>query len=304
MRFAGFFCYLALAFLVVALPGQAQEDHQQAEAKRAQDLVKQLDSLITKAEKERTADRQLLQELRDLVRRFDSPWQKQLLYEDFSDGDFRRNPTWTVSSGDFRIDERLGLTTRYAPATEPDAKPSQRKEEDLGTAILGVLQDELQKRMGGREEKPPAPQPSRAEIYTELDVTNAFVIDLKLVSKLVSSGGQRQVEFGPYQRGDRSAGYRLVYRPGQTAAFELLRVSPDRSAVIESVELNRSIDDAKEHNIEWRRGMDGTMAVSVDGEEVMRTRDLSFKDPFDGFLIVNQGGLYSFPFVKILGTEG
>jgi hypothetical protein len=300
MRFAAFFCYLAVAFLVVVLPAGAQEDHHQAEAQRTQDLVGQLDSLITKAERERTADRQLLQELRDLVRRFDSPWQKELLYEDFSDGDFRRNPTWTVSSGDFRIDERLGLTTRYAPATEPDAKASPRKEGDLGTAILGVLQDELQKRMGGREEEPPAPQPTRAEIYTELDVSNAFVIDLKLISR----GGQGQVEFGPYQQADRSAGYRLVYRPGQTATFELLRVSPDRSAVIESVELNRSIDDAKEHNIEWRRGMDGTMAVSVDGDEVLRTQDLSFKDPFDGFLIVNQGGLYSFPFVKILGTEG
>lgn len=120
---------------------------------------------------------------------------------------------------------------------------------------------------------------------------------------MVSKGDQNSLRFGPYQRADRSAGYRLVYRPGQKSTFELLRVFPGRSAVIESVELNKSLDDGKRHDIEWRRGTDGTMAVLVDGREVMRTQDRSFKDPFDGFLIVNEGGVYSFPLVEILGTQ-
>jgi hypothetical protein len=298
MRFFCFSCCVALASFLVALPVQAQKDSQRAERRRTQDLVENLDKLITKAERERTADRQLLQELRDLVRQFDWPWQEELLYDNFSDGEFLKNPTWTVVSGDFFVDKRKALTTQYAPPVKPDAEPSGSKVEDIGTAIFGILRDELKKRASAPEETKTAAPPGHAEIYTQLGISNAFVIKLTMISQ----GGEMQMEFGPYQGSDRNVGYRLVYRPGQKSAFELLRVSPGRAGVIELAELNSSLDDRKEHSIEWRRGMDGTMTVLVDGKELMQTRDRSIKEPFDGFLLMNRGGTYSFPLVEISGT--
>lgn len=299
MRFVHFFYGFALASFLVVLPAAAQRDSRQAQGRRTQDLVESLDKLVTKAEKERTADRQLLQELRDLVRRFDWPWQEELLYDDFSDGEFLKNPTWAVISGRFRVDQERRLTTEYTPAARPNAQASRPKEEDLGTAIVGILLDELQKRKGRPEESRAPEPPTRAEIHTRLGISNAFVIKLNMISR----GDERRLELGPYQGAERESGYRLVYRRDQRSAFELLRVSPGRSAVIELVELDTSLDDGKEHTLEWRRGVDGKMAVLVDGRELMQARDRSFKGPFNGFLLVNGGGAFSFSLVEILGTE-
>ena len=43
-------------------------------------------------------------------------------------------------------------------------------------------------------------------------------------------------------------------------------------------------------DLQWTRDRNGEMTVSVDGDRVIEARDRSFKDPFDGFVMVNEGG--------------
>jgi len=73
----------------------AQVDRKPVGETRTLELVDQLKDVIQKAEKTRT-DPALMQQLRDLVRRYDWPWRVALLYDDFHDGDYTANPSWVV----------------------------------------------------------------------------------------------------------------------------------------------------------------------------------------------------------------
>ena len=44
------------------------------------------------------------------------------------------------------------------------------------------------------------------------------------------------------------------------------------------------------------------MTVAIDGKEMMRATDRGFRDPFDGFALVNRGGDYVLGRVAIHGT--
>ena len=67
----------------------------------AQALVNQLRDITQRARKERAADRWLLQALEDLVAKFDWPWSKEIVKEDFYDGEYQSAPAWEVVSGQF-----------------------------------------------------------------------------------------------------------------------------------------------------------------------------------------------------------
>ena len=45
------------------------------------------------------------------------------------------------------------------------------------------------------------------------------------------------------------------------------------------------------------------MTVAIDGKERMRATDRGFRDPFDGFAMVNRGGDYVLGRIAIHGTR-
>ena len=67
--------------------------------------LEELRTLVEKSRRERAADRWLQNALEDLLAKHDSPWQREVLYDDFADGDFNRNPTWQVMRGQFQVTE-------------------------------------------------------------------------------------------------------------------------------------------------------------------------------------------------------
>jgi len=300
MRLRSFLSLLVTCLAVfLALPTQAQWGRTQAEEGRMQELVDQLKGVIRKAERNRTADLQLLQELRDLTRRYDWPWRVELLYDDFRDGDYTDNPAWVVDSGDFRVLRGLGLRTQFTPPAYSRRGPSQRQGEDLGTAILGAVLSELQRREeGGAQPTTPAV----AEIHTKLHITNAFAMKLRITWQ-GGRDGDGLLGFGPYRGERRDEGYRLVYNAGQKPTFELRRLTPGRSAVIEVYDRAVQLEDGRTHSLEWRRNDESEMVVLLDGKVLMQATDRAFRDSFDGFTLVNRGGDYAFRQIEIFGTH-
>ena len=64
-----------------------------------------------------------------------------------------------------------------------------------------------------------------------------------------------------------------------------------------------SLGDGQVHALTWTRGRDGAMRVALDGKTLMSVTDRSFKEPFDGFAMINAGGDYALRQIRIDGTE-
>ena len=106
-----------------------------------------------------------------------------------------------------------------------------------------------------------------------------------------------------YQGRSRGAGYRLAYVPGGQPSLELQRFGSSgvRSIVAHNQALN--LEDNFRHRIEINRDTDGGMTVSIDGGRVLSASDRSFRDPFSGITIANDGGDYSIREITVLGDR-
>ena len=67
--------------------------------------------MVGDAEKGRAVDPLFLRDIRDLSRAYDWPWRQKLFSEQFLDNEYKTNPTWTVSSGRFWVEQGWGLRT-------------------------------------------------------------------------------------------------------------------------------------------------------------------------------------------------
>ena len=294
-----------LLVLFVALPlpiGLARA--QSPEDARALELVDRLKEVIQRAERNRV-DGATVNQLKDLVRRYDWPWRTKLLNEDFSDGDFTANPPWNVSRGEFRVIRGAGLRTFVGADSMARPTPSERERGGGGSAIEGILGGILR----GVLEPGPASQGSQfrgalatAEISTPVALGNAFAVRVRLLARERNPENSR-VEFGLYRGSERDWGYRLAYSPGSRPALEIVRSSPGRTAVVERYDGATGLEDGRAHQVELRRDRDGAMQVLVDGKELVRTVDKGLNDFFDGFTIVNGGGDYDFERIEIYGTD-
>jgi len=227
------------------------------------------------------------------------PWRQVLLNDAFRDGDYTRNPSWTVAAGEFWVESGLGLRTVLEPPQPPAEADQEAQPPDLPQAIIGaILEEALPPKTGEAppEEAPPGP-PEYAEIYVDQTITNAFAIQLELIPRQILG----PVVFGPYQGRERAIGYRLAYTPDSPRGLQLLRVTRSGSSVIESADQRFSPD--RQYSLQWTRSSDGEMAVSVGGKELFRTVDRSFADSFDGFTLINRGGDYALREITIYGVD-
>jgi hypothetical protein len=133
-------------------------------------------------------------------------------------------------------------------------------------------------------------------------MSSAFAVKLQLKFGGYSDGDNR-LEFGPYLGDERDSGYRLAYESANRPSISLLRVAPGRSAVIETIDRGVNVEDGNLHIIEWRRAADGEMVVLLDDKEIIRTLDRAHADWFDGFTIINRGGVYELKEISISGIH-
>ena len=298
-RLVGAFSILVLGF-AMAVDGASAQDkryrqdwpqrHAAPGGNATQALVKELDALIEQASRARAADPVFLRDLRDLSRRFAWPWHRRVLFDNFSDGELSQNPAWVASGHAIMVDRFIGVRSQVIPSrrygSQDQAPRSDRlSKRDIAAQIFAtILQQQSQQQRPQRQARSPYKQP--AKMKAAAPIANAFALRIQIASDTKGAG---RFELGVTQ-GQQDLGYRVVYNAGGASSIELVRVGGNGTAVIEASREAVNLEDNALHTLQFSRAADGTMAVSVDEKEVIRILDRSFRDAFDGVVIMNKGG--------------
>lgn len=311
-----------MATMLVALPDNAMSQTKYpswsnpnapataAGGSQVQQFADELNKLINDAERDRAASPQFLRDLRDLARRHDNPWRVSLLKDDFSDGNFTQNPVWSVTKGQFRIERGFGLRGSFdqtSTSTTSSGSSNSGSSSSGGDAAAQLLGAILNQALGGGKKSSGSTQSStasssavpQAAIHSAARITNAFSLRMELTSWKTEGF----LEIGPYQGSGRTSGYRLIYRAGKTPSLELVRFSSRGTGLIDNYNQALAFEDKRTHVIEWTRDQFGEMKIGVDGKEVIKTNDQSFRDAFDGFSLTNNGGDFIVSKLTIEGTN-
>jgi hypothetical protein len=262
-----------------AKPQQSASSKQDGDMNK---LIGELNALVDDAIKARAANPVFLEDLKALARKYSTPWPRRLVSEVFKDGDFTRNPVWTVTSGEYRIEKGWGLRSVAVAATsQGSTRQSNSASDDPAAALLGVL---LQSALGGKNQtRTPPPRHAASVIHTNASIDNAFDISFE-ISSWKPAG---QFSLGPFQGQRREAGYRLAYTPGHP--IELARVNSRGASLIDTSTGPVNLEDKKVHKMRWTRSQQGRMTITLDNKVLIDISDRSFRDPFQGLVIINNG---------------
>lgn len=282
--------------LAIALPSQAEDTSKygqwQVSDEKLDKMIIELDQIIDEGIKSRAAHPGFLQDLQRIIDQYRIP--KKLVYfaDDFADNNFTENPTWSVKKGIFSIDTFGSLYSSIAvrrPVVkkEPESKPEGDKSLRI---LLGVL-NELAKEETQEEQTQVAD--NQGMITSNAEIPNSFNLEFSFRSN--ANWGSTSI--GVIQGDDPMSGYHLVYQasPAENRPMQLMKYRYGKPYIIEEAHENSpNLDDGTDHIVQLIRSPNGDMVVTVDGNEVMRTADLSYKETFTGILISNNGGTYSY----------
>ena len=270
-------------------------------SEKLQELVDQLRGLVDEADRARAADRRFLSDLRDLVRRYDWPWNRRVFFDDFRDGDYVNAPAWQLVDGGFRVQRELGLHTLDRPVEQRQA-PQQRSSEDSGRelaiSILGSLLEPKQDRGSGSTAEP-AQTAARGTLQLNAEIPNGFALELDL-----RAVGQRgEIEFLVFTAGESSEGYRLTYAPGGSPALEVRRFTGRGTSVIAAHYDALNIHDGAFHRLVWTRHPSGDMQVEIDKRALVSTADRTIGKAFAAFQVRYTGGDFAIREVGLWGAN-
>ncbi len=289
-----------LLLILLSLPMAAQA----SDSEKLQAMVDELRALTEKARNQRAADRWLISSLDDLAARYDWPWRRKLLMEDFSDGDFNRNPAWQVVSGQFWVDRRLGLRSQVSAtstASQPTEKEKKQKLKDaLAEAALEAL---LGPGPNGQNEAGTASSFSEAEIQLPLRIPATFALESSF-SFHHAPGERGEVGFALLQDQRGAFGYQLNILSGSGSkmgtTLELTLRRGGRTSIVERADLG-GFDSRQSHTLEWRHDSYGQIEVSLDGQRLFQIRDRSFRNDFSHLAIINYSGDVAIQGVTVFG---
>ncbi|MBF0382881.1 MAG: hypothetical protein HQL69_17810 [Magnetococcales bacterium] len=264
------------------------------------DLVKELDGLLAKGEKAKSATPTFLRDVKNILKKYRPIVKQRLLIDTFSDGNYTHNPTWEVLKGKFRIDGHGSLFSSVGGSDNmlqmqkgglTQSKSRQKNE-------LGQLKDLMQVLSGEGKTANNKKQPKRYVIHTSLHIPNSFDLALNF-----RAGGEKgQAEVGLFIDNPEKRGYRLLLSadPLVNQSISLIRYDQGSSQVLRGAG-GLYLGNGLTHQIRWQRLENGQMSIWIDGIQMLHVRDSSFWSGFSGLVIANNRGEFAFDNV-VLGS--
>lgn len=199
--------------------------------------------------------------------------------DDFSDGDYARNPTWSITAGRFEVRDG-GLNSAVIPSSKRADNNGRQTLTDLLKEQLGVVL--------GQPGQPAQTEPAHPAAHLPLTIGNEFRISVTVSG---FADAHSQIDLGPYQGGDLSYGYRLNYRTDLSRSLQLVYVDEQGGTAIASAGLR--LNRGEPQQLVWQRDGDGRMTVSQGTEVLIDVVDKRLAGNFDGFSLINAGGDWS-----------
>ncbi|MFQ5659640.1 MAG: hypothetical protein ACE5GZ_04385 [Gammaproteobacteria bacterium] len=274
-------------------------------------LINELNKQLDRGERRRLADPSYLGDLRAIVRKYDNPWRRQILYNDFYGQGPQPPAPWRVVAGEFRIDHRYGLRSVAAAVSAPAPSSRQSNGGDIATALFGAILEEAltsNERQGSQETATaPESRSGYAAITAPVAIPNAFAIDIQFTSRPVSGSKGGRLEIGTYPGAEANSGYRVVYdgnaSPGAATLALTYLSARGGTATLDLYRKPLALEDNRIHALRWTRDRNGTMHVTIDGQGLIQVTDRSLYQAFDGLIISNRGGDYAIRQLQITGAD-
>lgn len=264
---------------------------------RMRKLLKELRGLIREAGEAGAADRRFLRDLRKLVRRYDRPRRKLILFDNFSDGNLSHSPGWRASGAGIHVSSYNGLRMRYNPHRQN--QHNQNSRQDSREALIGSILGQLTGQQAPQQPQQHQIQSKPPRLTSAVTIPNSFSLELQFGSSSPAAG---RFIVGVTQ-GKRRLGYRLAYNPHSNQPIELIRRGKRGAAIIDATHGRLKLEDGKLHKLQLSRDRHGEMTVRVDGKVLIRTVDRAFRGQFNGVIMVNRGGDYTIRSIRVDGES-
>ena len=261
---------------------------------RIEKMVSELELVVDKASSARAADPNFLFDLRHIIQKYKTPFQRVYFLDDFSDGNSTKNPVWIVNNQDFSVDRHRSLFSSVT-IRRPITRQGQNNEDPFGK-IMGILgemagQSSTQTKTNGGEG-------GNSYIYSNQNVPNHFIMEYTFRSEATWG----DVNIGLFHGDTTNSGYKIRYyaAPSIKRPLQIVKYSGGVSYVVKTAGVDSpDLDDGRSHRVKWQRSLNGDMTVSVDGKIVIQASDLSDSQEFNGIVIANGGGTFSFDNIKV-----
>ncbi|HAT51236.1 MAG TPA: hypothetical protein DCS88_13025 [Alphaproteobacteria bacterium] len=266
-------------------------------------LLEELRQAIEEGRATKAAKPAFLNKLETIVERAGGTLGKPMMLETFSDGEFDRNPTWTVVSGNFHVDasgalfSSQGVGDTTLPMEAGGMEPEEKSDSDVKMmmGIVGMLT--RQTAPGGGSAKGRGVEKGTAIIHVPVAVDNAFQI--RFTIRLDSTQGEAGL--GLFMGEDVGSGYQLLLNadPNRNKTAELIRTNDQHQRQSIAVLPGNGLGDGFNHELLWKRTDTGHMTVSLDGHPLLQGRDLTISGSFDGLALINRNGEVAFDNIEL-----
>ncbi len=262
-------------------------------------LLNELSLEVDDADKRMVAHPNFIKELRKLIDKYSAKLRETFINETFSDGEFYQNPEWQVTQGAFSITENQRLYSRAESYYEEGQQEPERKKETFEIIIGEILKprgDDQGKTQSGQK---------RVEEVASIRTRAAISMDYEVDLTVVSASTLGSMEIVLMSGNNLTPLYRLRYHPSpsQDRPVEIIRERNGRQYMIDSATQYPNLDDGRIHRIQWTRDAEGNMKVLIDGQVVISTVELYYRDKFSGIELLNRGGTYEWGPIRVMQAE-